>query len=250
MDGMYGYGGGGGGGFNMLANKRSIGTDTSSKDPVMIRSRIFIGGLNTFTVSRDDVIELFGNYGTILGVTLFKVFAFVQYSAPSEADLAVSALNLYNWHGSVLDVKIQSRELVEQSAAKKAAAATGNPIGDTGRRYFQEEAEGAKRGKFIGPTQGTETTPEIKNEISDIFICGNCRYTTSLLEAFANHRKAACDKAAVARRDDEPEKFGCSYGAACDQTFTSSWDLMQHLSTNHSLTVFKDVSVSQPQETN
>lgn len=73
----------------------------------------------------------------------------MQYSAPSEADLAVSALNLYNWHGSVLDVKIQSRELVEQSAAKKAAAATGNPIGDTGYRLISESSESEQWKLFV-----------------------------------------------------------------------------------------------------
>lgn len=61
-----------------------------------------MGGINTNIVSREDVIMLFGSYGTILGVTLFNKYAFIQYSNQNEADLAISALNMYHWHGSAL----------------------------------------------------------------------------------------------------------------------------------------------------
>uniref|UniRef100_A0A914S113 RRM domain-containing protein n=1 Tax=Parascaris equorum TaxID=6256 RepID=A0A914S113_PAREQ len=58
--------------------------------------------MNTNAITREDIIRLFSAYGTLLGVTLFKGYAFIQYGNANEADLAVSVLNGYNWNGSIL----------------------------------------------------------------------------------------------------------------------------------------------------
>lgn len=65
-------------------------------------ARVFVGNINTNLVTREELIQLFSAYGQLLGCTVFKGFAFMQYSNQAEADLATSALNGYNWNGSVL----------------------------------------------------------------------------------------------------------------------------------------------------
>ena len=41
--------------------------DTNSKDPVLVRSRVFVGNLATDKVRQGDLRDIFQKYGTVLG---------------------------------------------------------------------------------------------------------------------------------------------------------------------------------------
>ena len=73
------------------------GRNTSSSDPKMMNSRVFVGNLPSDKVSRQDVEKLFQSYGKILGVSLHKSYGFIQFEDEDSAKEAVKGL-----HGTML----------------------------------------------------------------------------------------------------------------------------------------------------
>lgn len=62
---------------------------TNKTDPRSLNSRVFIGNLNTLLVTKADVEAIFSRYGKIVGCSVHKGYAFVQYSNERSARDAV-----------------------------------------------------------------------------------------------------------------------------------------------------------------
>uniref|UniRef100_A0A914C9P9 RRM domain-containing protein n=1 Tax=Acrobeloides nanus TaxID=290746 RepID=A0A914C9P9_9BILA len=242
--GAYGYGPGAHGPIGGPPKpKLNISYDTSSKDPVMLRSRVFVGNISN-AISRDDLLQLFCAYGNLLGCTVFKGYAFMQYSNLAEADLAVSALNGYNWQGHVLDVKLavtgmkdikspkQSFESNTGGGPAKRPSAASAPFG----AYIQNNAgrQEAKKAKYDSLSVNSSDLQYYLDK-QDILICGECRFLTSDIEIFIEHRKKPCSLAKE-KADDEPDDFSCF---TCNEECDSSWTLLKHLSETHKLSLYK-----------
>ena len=57
-------------------------------------SKLYVGNLN-YSVTNDELKELFGNYGEVVNVNIIegKGFGFVEMSSQAEAEKAKNALN-------------------------------------------------------------------------------------------------------------------------------------------------------------
>ncbi|RXM92876.1 RNA-binding protein Raly [Acipenser ruthenus] len=62
---------------------------TNKNDPKSINSRVFIGNLNTAVVKKSDVETIFSKYGRVLGCSVHKGYAFIQYAGERHARGAV-----------------------------------------------------------------------------------------------------------------------------------------------------------------
>jgi len=241
--GAYGYGGAYGvppvG--TKAAPMKNISYDTSSKDPTMMRARVFVGNINTNVVSREELIQLFQAYGHLIGCTVFKGYAFMQFSNMAEADLAVSALNGYNWNGSVLDVKLavtgmKTNPTYDSNMGTVKRPSAGGSMNFPAFTRGGGASEATKRAKYESLTINSGDFQ--RNEMPDVLICGECRHVFSDIELFVEHRKKPCKRASV-KAQDEPDLLKCF---TCDAEYDSSWGLINHLSETHKLSLYKETA--------
>ncbi|KAM3605460.1 uncharacterized protein V6R79_025857 [Siganus canaliculatus] len=79
---------------------------TNKTDPRSLNSRVFIGNLNTLLVTKADVEAIFSKYGKIVGCSVHKGYAFVQYANERNARAAVSGEDGRMIVGQVLDINL------------------------------------------------------------------------------------------------------------------------------------------------
>ncbi|XP_078579733.1 uncharacterized protein LOC144863945 [Branchiostoma floridae x Branchiostoma japonicum] len=89
----------------MLGGISNITNSTDLKD---VKSRVFIGNLNTVKIPRAEVEGIFARYGSIKGCSIHKGYAFVQYTSESDARAAVAGEDGRMIVGQALDCNLVS----------------------------------------------------------------------------------------------------------------------------------------------
>lgn len=76
-----------------MTGKTQTSNVTNKNDPRSLNSRVFIGNLNTAVVTKADIEAIFAKYGKIVGCSVHKGYAFVQYVSERNARAAVAGEN-------------------------------------------------------------------------------------------------------------------------------------------------------------
>ncbi|XP_051992949.1 heterogeneous nuclear ribonucleoproteins C1/C2 isoform X3 [Xyrauchen texanus] len=95
---------------------------TNKTDPRSLNSRVFIGNLNTMLVTKADVEAIFSKYGKIVGCSVHKGFAFVQYAIERNARSAVAGEDGRMIVGQVLDINLAGEPKPHRSMPIKRSA--------------------------------------------------------------------------------------------------------------------------------
>ncbi|XP_062338443.1 RNA-binding Raly-like protein isoform X2 [Osmerus eperlanus] len=89
-----------------MTGKTQTSNVTNKNDPRSLNSRVFIGNLNTAMVTKADIEAIFSKYGKIVGCSVHKGFAFVQYVSERNARAAVAGENTRVIAGQSLDINM------------------------------------------------------------------------------------------------------------------------------------------------
>ncbi|XP_054848877.1 heterogeneous nuclear ribonucleoproteins C1/C2 isoform X4 [Eublepharis macularius] len=131
---------------------------TNKTDPRSLNSRVFIGNLNTLVVKKSDVEVIFSKYGKIVGCSVHKGFAFVQYVNERNARAAVAGEDGRMIAGQVLDINLAAEPKLNRGKAGVKRSATemyGSSFDldyDFQREYYDRAVVPSKRQRVSGNT--------------------------------------------------------------------------------------------------
>ncbi|KAM8946097.1 RNA-binding protein Raly isoform 2-T2 [Pelodytes ibericus] len=106
-----------------MSLKAATSNITNKNDPKSLNSRVFIGNLNTAVVKKSDVESIFSKYGRVVGCSVHKGYAFVQYLNERHARGAVIGENGRVLAGQTLDINMAGEPKPNRPKGLKRAAA-------------------------------------------------------------------------------------------------------------------------------
>ncbi|XP_053568831.1 LOW QUALITY PROTEIN: RNA-binding protein Raly [Bombina bombina] len=106
-----------------MSLKAATSNITNKNDPKSLNSRVFIGNLNTAVVKKSDVESIFSKYGRVVGCSVHKGYAFVQYLNERHARGAVLGENGRVLAGQTLDINMAGEPRPNRPKVLKRAAA-------------------------------------------------------------------------------------------------------------------------------
>ena len=94
---------------------RRMSDRTNSSDPKFVRSRVFVGHLNTDKCSRNELEELFSPFGKVVSVSLQHGYGFVQYYDEQAAKRAITELHGLQFKGMKLGMVLNALVFIRGS---------------------------------------------------------------------------------------------------------------------------------------
>ncbi|CAG0880163.1 unnamed protein product [Cyprideis torosa] len=256
-----------------------VGNQTNSQDPQAINSRVFVGNLNTFQVSKSDLERIFQRYGRIAGISMHRGYAFVQFTNPFDARSACMGEDVRNLAGQILDVNMVAEPKPHQIGRKRQNL---NKTGNDWEYYYDSYCNAMgltppslptrlippmKRPRLVMPGSGPKnhgihqkniqitkaTTTVALNQLKtysspDILICGNCREMFSDIGGMIEHKRTYCKLRFTCKCGNNGiNKNALSVAPAaaslvcvfCKEGFHNAWDLMVHVQSAHMVNFYE-----------